>query len=189
MKEKTAQTVLYNYLEKRGLKLACPNYTPLGWWECDLFTVTPADMFVEYEIKLTRADFFHDQEKKPQDWKSRMREARGDEVLTKHARLERKDTQGPSRFFFVTPKGLLKPEEIPPWAGLIEIDRAGSPRYGFRWSAGECKKAPQLHRDKVNPKVVEHCHSVFYYRFWNLRRKFWPCDIADPVEDQRGALV
>lgn len=176
MNEKTAQTVLYDYLERRGLKLACPNYTPHGWWECDLFAVTPADMFVEYEIKVSRADFFNDQEKKPQDWNSRMKEARGMENPTKHTRLERKDPLGPSRFFFVTPEGMLKDEEIPAWAGLVEIQKVGSEQWGYQWRAKERKKAPQLHREKVRQKVIDHCRTVFYYRFWNLRRKTWPAE-------------
>jgi len=40
-----------------------PNYTPRGWWECDVFELTKAEMFVEYEIKLSRADFRADRNK------------------------------------------------------------------------------------------------------------------------------
>lgn len=184
MNEKRIQSTLYDFLSRRGLKLACPNYTPAGWWECDLFTVTPADMFVEYEIKISRSDFFNDAKKEDQSRSSRILRHQGLPAPTKHTKLAAKDVAGPSRFFFVTPEGLLKDEEIPEWAGLIEVHNLK-----HRLKACIRKPAPQLHREKVSPKVVEHCHSVFYYRFWNLRDKIWPCWHKKAVNDAPGALV
>lgn len=54
---------------------------------------------ISYEIKVTRADFMRDSEEKQ-----------------KHA-LKYSD-----RFFYVAPKGLIKADEIPSWAGLQEWD-------------------------------------------------------------------
>lgn len=168
--EKRIQSTLYDFLTRRGLKLACPNYTPAGWWECDLFAVTDSDYFVEYEIKISRSDFFNDAKKEDQSRASRVLQRQGLPAPTKHTKLASKDVVGPSRFFFVTPAGMLKDEEIPEWAGLIEISDSGS-----RLRASIKKPAPQLHREKVKPEVVQHCQSVFYYRFWNLREKIWSC--------------
>lgn len=54
-----------------------------------------------FEIKVSRQDFKHDIES---------------DLKQRGARLYS------NLFYYVTPKGLLKPEEIPLWAGLMEID-------------------------------------------------------------------
>jgi hypothetical protein len=70
-----------------------------------------------YEIKVSRADFKRETHQKQRE-----------------ARL------WSDRFYYVTPKGLLKPEEIPDWAGLMEFD-------GNRLSI----KVPAPRRDKDAP--------------------------------------
>ena len=37
-----------------------PNYTPRRWWECDVWEITKAGYFREYEIKVSRADLLGD---------------------------------------------------------------------------------------------------------------------------------
>jgi hypothetical protein len=59
---------------------------------------------IAYEIKVSRADFLHEL-KRPQK--------------RKYALL------WSNEFSFVTPRGLIKPEELPVEAGLIEIDGRG----------------------------------------------------------------
>ena len=54
-----------------------------------------------FEIKVTRQDFKKDI---------------NDDLKQRGARLYA------NNFYYVTPKGLLKPEEVPLWAGLIELD-------------------------------------------------------------------
>ena len=70
-----------------------------------------------YEIKVSRADFRRDTH-----------------VKQREARL------WSDRFYYVTPKGMLKSEEIPDWAGLMEFD-------GQRLSI----KVPAPKRDKDAP--------------------------------------
>jgi hypothetical protein len=73
-----------------------------------------------FEIKVSRADFKHEM-KRPQ----------------KHANALKY-----SHFFwFVTPKGLLKPHEIPPYAGLMEVERIPKPQWS-RFKFYETIKAP-----------------------------------------------
>ena len=52
MTEQTIQNRLY-YMLRSAAQCLMPNFTPGGWWECDLATVTRAGYFVEYEIKLS----------------------------------------------------------------------------------------------------------------------------------------
>lgn len=167
MKEQTIQNVLYDWLLRKGTKLVCPNYTPESWWECDLWAMTEAGFSTEFEIKLTRADFRKDAAKiEKLNWKERRA---GKTPELKHAKLQLADARGPSRFFYVTPKDLLKPEDIPEWAGHIEIVA-----HRGRLKPGVTKPAPVLHRERVPQKIIDHCKSVFYYRYWSLRQKTFP---------------
>jgi hypothetical protein len=69
----------------------------------DCFAISPnaGNKSISYEIKVSRADFRND--------------------------LKKADKQVPARcfsneFYYCTPIGLLKREEIPVWAGLLEFD-------------------------------------------------------------------
>lgn len=156
--------------------LVCPNYTPNGWWECDVFEMTKAGFFREYEIKLSLQDFRADRRKVSRHWngeivdgKFQMNEER------KHDFLARGDSRGPVQFWFVAPRGIIPVEEVPEWAGLMECS------YRTRWdpvkrmnvpteeiAICEIKKARRLHGTKADPKIKEHVNSIFYYRFQNL---------------------
>lgn len=73
-----------------------------GARRCDFWTIAPWQskgyLATAYEIKVSRADYRRDTHDKQRE-----------------ARLFS------DRFYYVTPAGLLRPEEIPDWAGLIEI--------------------------------------------------------------------
>lgn len=170
--ERQIQNSLYTHILRKA-KLACPNYTAAGWWEADLWSLSTAGYSTEYEVKCSRRDFRIDQLKTGDRWEAYRAKREGRPLLTKHQRLEAHDRLGPSRFYFVCPQDLLKEEEIPVWAGWIEM------RQTARWLTPSIRKvAPQLHRQKVEAKVIDHCRSVFYYRYWNLREKVWPCGTA-----------
>lgn len=73
-----------------------------GARRCDFWTIAPCQSkgyaATAYEIKISRADFRRDSHGKQRE-----------------ARLFS------DRFYYVTPPGLLSAEEIPDWAGLIEM--------------------------------------------------------------------
>lgn len=70
---------------------------------CDFWTISPNGSAgfhaVAYEIKISRQDFKRD-----------------------HAVKQREARLYSDRFFYATPAGLVKKEEVPDWAGLIELD-------------------------------------------------------------------
>ncbi|NLS27951.1 hypothetical protein S2M10_29530 [Sphingomonas sp. S2M10] len=74
-----------------------------GARRCDFWTLAPCQSkgyaATAYEIKVSRADF-------RRDTPAKQREAR---LFS-------------DRFYYATPPGLLKPDEVPDWAGLIEVD-------------------------------------------------------------------
>ncbi len=73
-----------------------------GARRCDFWTLAPHQSkgyaATAYEIKVSRADF-------RRDTAGKQREAR---LFS-------------DRFYYVTPPGMIRPDEVPDWAGLIEI--------------------------------------------------------------------
>ncbi len=151
-----------------------PNYTPPEWWECDLFEVTAAGYFREYEVKLSVRDFRADRYKE--------REVRGSgrmelldaalakfpgqsrwvaESETKHALLAAGSVRGPSQFFYVTPEGLLDAEPLPPWAGWLEVYTV-SPNAGASLYLRERVAAPKIHRTKIKSSPNYHAGTCYY---------------------------
>jgi hypothetical protein len=141
--------------------LCCGRYTPQGWFECDLAEITPSGYLREYEVKLTRRDFEADRLKI-----SRIADLGGKDQHYKHDALKNGHPDGPVQFWFVVPSGLIGREEVPLWAGLIFIESSPG-----RLREIPSKDAPRLHRQKADPKVLQHMESVFYYRYWDLQQK------------------
>lgn len=138
-----------------------PNYTSKDWWECDVFEVTPSGYFCEYEIKLTLSNFRADFEKRKSHWH------RGQQQMVardKHQQLLQDFTDvTPRRFFFVCPSGLIPEAEVPAYAGLIYVSE--------HLTEHQIIRAPERHRLKVRPAVIDHAHSVCYYRWHTLLAK------------------
>lgn len=76
-----------------------------GARRCDFWTISANSSSgfkaIAYEIKVSRADFNRDSA-----------------IKQREARLFS------DRFYYVTPVGLIRPDECPDWAGLIEFDGA-----------------------------------------------------------------
>ena len=156
---------------RRGLCL--PRYTPVGWWECDVFELTGSGDFREYEVKLSLADFRKDAIKSRSvrglDWSNRDRP-----IELKHDLLARGHPSGPAEFAFVVPAGMITEQDVPQWAGLIEIHRQEvGPEYSTRvptFYLRTVRAAPRLHREKADDKIRPHVLSVCYYRLHDALR-------------------
>lgn len=135
--------------------VACPRFTPTAWWECDVAELTSAGYLVEFEIKMSRSDFWRDSKKSgyvredPNDWKTSKR-------TTKHELCASGHKRAPNRFYFAAPEGLLSVEDIPSWAGLIEVGRYRE----IDWPhCTVLKRAPLLHKEKRVP-LGQHIGQV-----------------------------
>ena len=131
------------------------------WYEADVLEISRSGYFVEWEIKLSPGDFRRDQ----------LKEDKYSGKGTKHSRLLAHDPQGPSRFYYVAPEGMIKPEDLPPWAGLWEATLGTNPGRPTA-HIGETVPAPRLHKVKLDPKVREHALGVCY---WRLHHKMSRC--------------
>lgn len=87
------------------MDIVLPNYF-LGLYECDLYKVNYRNGYqTEYEIKVSRADYFKDFKKAAH-------------VLSRKHDLVQQGKRT-NRFFFVVPDGMIKTDEVPAHAGLI----------------------------------------------------------------------
>ena len=158
MTERNIQLMLMRHYRSSWV-CACPNYTPIGWWECDLWAVTKAGYAVEYEIKLTVSDFRADQKKGRNRWLHEGRRYTGKTREVKHEMIG--DTNGPTRFFYVVSSNIeaAVKDELPEWAGLIVADED-------HWLICEVVRAPRLHRTKINKREIRLAMTRMWYRYW-----------------------
>lgn len=131
-------------------------------WESDFFIVQKQSGYCyEFEIKISRADFFNDMKKATKHsilskaeyttQRSLFDEQNGwskKEELQKH-------TFRPNKFFYVVPEGLIKKEEVPPYAGLMYIDDVEHIR--------TVKEAKFIHKEKLK---FESTLCLKFYYYW-----------------------
>ena len=159
MSESTIQRRLY-FDYQSSSECMCPNYTPRGWWECDLWRITKAGYVYEYEIKLSASDFRADFKKARRRYDRALRVWREE---YKHKMLAERSVTAPNYFTFVMPQGLVDESEIPEYAGVIFLNE-----HGFFASR---KKSPKLHKCKTERTVIDHARHCMSHRYWNLRNK------------------
>ncbi len=134
-----------------------PNYTPASWWECDLFRLTRAGYFYEYEIKLTKSDFRADQKKQKSFWGGGPNRT----TQSKYELLASDEGAGPKEFWIVVPEDLIRPNDLPDWAGLMY---ASQTKHGDIRIRRE-RTATTFKRGKVDDKVGKLAISRAYYRY------------------------
>lgn len=147
-----------------NVALAVPNFTPLNWWECDMWSLSKSGYWSEYEIKLTVADFNKDREKREQPlgrWDRHTKSYSKVPERVKHDLLASGSVDGPSRFWYLLPESVLSKVTVPPWAGVREIVHWKG-RTGLRIR----QMAPQLHRQKCSEQIIATVKTAFFYRFW-----------------------
>ena len=117
-------------------------------WESDILFLSKTGFWTEIEIKVSRADFKADLKNK----------------VEKHRLLSDKNNiLKPNQFFYAVPDGLIEPDEIPEYAGLLTVSESF-----FGINIG--KSAPWLHRHKIDPNQLELADK-FYYNMVNAKRE------------------
>lgn len=125
---KNIQHAVCKWLAEIGHESICENYTHS--WEMDVATMTKSGLLREFEVKISRSDFLADKKK-----------------IIKFAHYEMKNEKtAPNYFGYVCPTGLIKPDEIPSYAGLYYYLENGNIDF-----IKECKR---IHNGKVNKEKV-----------------------------------
>lgn len=153
--EKSIQKILRaHFMSPNSMKYRMENLTVYSW-ESDSLSVTKAGYVYECEIKISRSDFFNDKKKK-----------RKHQILEGTYSLTRYDKTYPMRpnyFYYVVPEGLVKVDEVPPFAGLIYITEI----YPYVKIA---KAAPKICDDKIDEDAL-NLKEKFYYNYINWKYK------------------
>lgn len=112
-------------------------------WESDYFIQKNTGYAYEFEVKISRSDFFADKQK-----------------VDKHLVLNMAEHEfRPNRFFYVVPKGLITVNEVPKYAGLMYCDKAGNIK--------TVKPAPLIHKKVL--KFEDKLCLKFYYHWLNAK--------------------
>ena len=153
--ERKIQQILRNhFMSPNSMKYRIENLSVYAW-ESDSLSITKSGYVYECEIKISRADFFNDKKK---ERKHQILE--GTYVLKEY---EKAYPMRPNYFYYVVPEGLVKPEEIPPYSGLIYITEV-YPYVSIKVAA------PKIHGDKAD-EVALNLQDKFYYNYITWKEK------------------
>lgn len=166
--EEKVQLALFNYLNRKGHKIIAPNIDMFYTGEMDVCSMMKSGLINEYEIKLSRKDFFR-------DFKKECKHPAFEKLLKGITFETRTGYSGkrtweipytsPNFFYFVTPKNLVKSEEVPDYAGLIIFDRESI--YNLR----TVKKAKKIHAAPLSPEKLTMLAHKLMWRVWTARDK------------------
>ena len=116
-----------------------------GKIESDIIAVSKTGYLIEYEVKISRSDFLADRRKGK--WK---------EYATHY-------NTAPKSFYYVVPEGIVKKEELPFFAGLIEF-RENEGKYIFTTIV----KPKTLNRLKTTKEQKYSLLKKLYYKSLNI---------------------
>ena len=133
--------------------IICSNTEAIGA-EADLLVVQPSGYVLEFEIKVSRADF-----------KADFRKAAKHAGLASGGRTSHRTAAGPNYFYFAVPAGLVRPDEVPAYCGLVYIH--GLDEAGRSYERAEIvRTAPRLHAARASEKTLRRiARSLMYKAF------------------------
>lgn len=159
-------------------------------WESDKLIWTKAGYIYEFEIKISRSDFKNDFKHKHEkhiilastiapekarevqlslfEEKKKQFSHWSDEDIRRDCDMERivKGKKMPNYFYYAVPEGMIEPDEVPPYAGLIYIKRE------YRYVAQSyiiVREAPRLHSTKYTDAEL-NLGEKFYYNWQTALR-------------------
>lgn len=158
-------------------------------WESDKLIWTKSGYIYEFEIKISRSDFKNDFKHKKEKHIILQGESEGNLFMpSAYESFERnknlydsfedyvedlsptsidyiRNHRRPNYFYYAVPEGLIQPEEVPEYAGLIWILK----EYSYiRQSYAIMKQAPQLHKQKYKDAEL-NLGEKFYYNWQSDR--------------------
>lgn len=128
---------LIKYGRKDPSEILIPNFYHFGY-EMDCFKLMKTGLVVEYEVKISRADFFNDFKKMQELFTSRSSNEL--KKVFKHDVI--REGRGANRFFFVVPEGLVDKNEVPSHCGLMYYSESAIKGTGI----STIKPAPLIHK-------------------------------------------
>lgn len=166
---------------KKHHKLFFHNCYPINWFESDFISITGSDFIHEFEVKRTAADFRNDFTKEVKhSWlggkrdivKLDERHKRGllnvekndDDTVKIQYEYDLSKFEGPNYFWYVCPVGVIKIEDIPSYAGLIEVNDKNL-------VMNIVKEAPRLHKNKITIERKQQLWMGIMFKYWKAYYK------------------
>lgn len=169
-------------------------------WESDKLLWTKAGYIYEFEIKISRADYKNDFKHKAEKhlllnskYPKLSDTIERDLFSNLHKHEQKKypcitmeqihsirgypeGTPMPNYFYYAVPEGLLEPDEVPPYAGLVYITTDNSGIYKDdpdKWyhDIKVMRQAPQLHKTKYTDAEL-NLGEKFYYNMKTWKRNY-----------------
>ena len=185
--EEFMQAKLSNFFARNSVKYDLDGLYVFEW-ESDKFIETRSGLIYEFEVKISKADFKNDfKHKQDKHIILEGEEHYGDKYLPKYYEyLKANEKYGewatksfhkyadesprylvgghkrPNYFYYCTPPGMIDESDVPSYAGLVYIDKAGLIRI--------VKKAPKLHNEKISDADL-NLGEKFYYNMDSWRTK------------------
>lgn len=138
-----------------------------GDWESDFFVMKNNGYCYEFEVKISRSDFFSDLKKTNKHLSlsvgKRIQKTFNFEAKGKEDRYINEEVacgKRPNRFFYVVPSNLVTTSEVPEYAGLMYYTHATS-------QVMVVKNAPFIHKEIVD--LDRELCSKFYHRWQNAK--------------------
>jgi len=163
-----ADRIAYEFMiwSRRNYRVTVSNFFWRGF-ECDFLAFEFKKMVaIEYELKVTRADFLKDKRKAKKGWhyfdNGRYIERLRSECPKKLDIEIMKDRV--NKFYYIVPEGLVDKSEIPDYAGLLQ--HVGRNNFQLIKHAKFLSKEPQ-------PKEI--LESLIYKldnRCWNMQQRY-----------------
>ena len=196
--EKKIQQVLNKFMPS-------PKYNVDGLfvfrWESDKLMWTKAGYIYEFEIKISRADYKNDFKHKIEkhlllnsklkepseqlqqtlfDNLLKLKQKRYPNITMEQVKKEcichlPENTRLPNFFYYVVPVGMLKPDEVPPYAGLIYINTDKEPKHyrgkpdKWIYNFSIMRPAPKLHKTKYTDAEL-NLSEKFYYNWQTTKQ-------------------
>lgn len=169
--------------------MSVPNTGEVWVWESDVASITTAGLTHDFEVKVSRADWLAERRKVEEGDIRQGKKAYRDHVL-RHAKeiaaliddpkprktiaipglklREKKGFTPPNYFWVVTVEGVANPQEIPDYAGWIEVvfnEKQGRFQLEERW------KAPRLHGLGAHERQWRAMARGLSARVWSERKR------------------
>lgn len=162
---KFIDTALRNYYESQALYMVSNIYAfHSRYQETDFLVVKTNNKYCyDIEIKVSVADFKADFKKTQKHdilekggYKSKhatFKTVKGKRKKYPAGRLIKTDER-PNRFYFAVPEGLIQPEDVPDYAGLLYVTKSGQ--------VTKVREGKLLHKKKLNIEKML-CRKFYFY--------------------------
>jgi hypothetical protein len=160
MTTKEIEDIVIENLIARSFPIYLTSFEGQGFSEIDVMGISGSGVIYEFEIKRSRADFFADIKNKKY---KHTRMVEGDAIWIydewkkgKRTGNKVKQMSLPNRFYYVCEEGMILPEEVPQYAGLLYVI---PPK-----EIQEIKPSKILHKNKADIAIYKRIAIILSQR-------------------------